>query len=420
MDPARRKPSELQLISAEQELFETQQRLKALLEALPVGVHFSHDATCQHISGNSATLAQYDATPEDNISVSATDERAAGRNTKYISNGRLLREFELPLQRAVAENRIIPPVELEIELPSGRRWIAEASGAPIHDPHGNVVGGVAVTVDITERKRVEEALRRSERLELEQKEVARRNASMIEAQEKERSRIARELHDDICQRLAMLCIQLDRIATTLPVRNEPGCSDSERLGDIEKASKLGKEIAQSVRALSRELHSPQVDHLGVVASVGAFCRDVAEQHGVEINFTNTDVPAFLPGDVSTCIVRVVQETLRNAITHSGVKTFNVCVRGAGGVIVLQVSDKGRGFDSNVAGVKGGLGFVSLRERLHLVNGTLTIESNPNQGTTITARIPYVGSVAVSAVPVVSADPNATRVNPAAKKPTNHA
>jgi signal transduction histidine kinase len=384
--------------------------LKALLEALPVGVHFSQDATCQRISGNAATLAQYDATPEDNISVSATDERAAGRNTKYIGNGRLLKEFELPLQRAVAENRIIAPVELEIELPNGRRWIAEASGAPIHDTHGNVVGGVAVTLDITERKRVEEALRRSERLELEQKEVARLNASRIEAQEKERSRIARELHDDICQRLAMLCIQLDRIATT----------DIERLGDIAKASKLGKEIAQSVRALSRELHSPQVDHLGVVASVGAFCRDVAEQHGVEINFTNTDVPVFLPGDVSTCIVRVVQETLRNAITHSGVKTFNVCVRGADGVIVLQVSDKGRGFDSNVAGVKGGLGFVSLRERLHLVKGTLTVESKPNQGTTITARIPYIGSVAVSAVPVVSADPNATRVNPAAKKPTNHA
>ena len=390
MDPAGSKPSEHQPRSPEQELFETQQRLKALLEALPVGVHFSHDATCQRISGNAATLAQFDATPEDNISVSAADEGAAGRHTKYISNGRVLTEFELPLQRAVAENRIIPPVELEIELPSGRRWIAEASGAPIHDTHGNVIGGVAVTLDITERKRVEEALRRSERLEREQEEVARLNAKMIEAQEKERSRIARELHDDICQRLAMLCIELELIAKTLPVlpvQNEPGCADIERLGDIERASKLGREIARSVQALSHELHSPQFDHLGVVASVGSFCREVSEQHGVEINFTNADVPAVLPSDVSICIFRVVQETLRNAINHSGVKIFNVCLRGAEGVIVLQVSDEGVGFDSKVVGVKGGLGLVSLQERLHLVKGTLTIESNPYQGTMITARIP---------------------------------
>ncbi len=390
MNAARNKPSEHQPRSPEQELFETQQRLKALLEALPVGVHFSHDATCQRISGNAATLAQFDATPEDNISVSAPEEGAAGRRTKYISNGRLLRDFELPLQRAVAENRIVPPVELEIELPSGRRWIAEASGAPIHDTHGNVIGGVAVTLDVTERKRVEEALRRSERLELEQEEVARLNARIIEAQEKERSRIARELHDDICQRLAMLCIQLDRIAKTLPVlpvQNEPGCSDIDRRGDIEKASKLSKEIARTVQALSRELHSPQFDPLGVVASVGSFCREVSEQHGVEINFTNTGVPDFLPGDVSTCVFRVVQETLRNALKHSGVKMFNVCLRGAEGVIELQVSDAGVGFDVKVVGVKGGLGLVSLQERLHLVKGTLTIESNPDQGTMITARIP---------------------------------
>ena len=125
----------------------------------------------------------------------------------------------------------------------------------------------------------------------------------------------------------------------------------------------------------------------MVASVGSFCREVSEQHGVEINFTNADVPAVLPSDVSICIFRVVQETLRNAIKHSGVKTFNVCLRGAEGVIVLQVSDEGVGFDSKVVGVKGGLGLVSLQERLHLVKGTLTIESNPYQGTTITARIP---------------------------------
>ena len=149
---------------AQQEIFETQQRLKALLEALPVGINFSNDPTCQRISGNPAALAQFDAGPEDNISASAPEDIAPLRQVKFFRRGRQISASELPVQRAVAENCTIPPYELEVQLPSGRRWFAEASGAPVRDQQGNVVGGVAVTVDITERKRAEEALLRSEKL----------------------------------------------------------------------------------------------------------------------------------------------------------------------------------------------------------------------------------------------------------------
>ena len=153
----------LELAHANAELFKTNQRLQALMVALPVGVSFSHDASCRYITGNPCLFAQFDITPDDNISASAPDSTAPGRLVRFFHEGREIRDTELPLQRAVAENRVIPPKELEVHLPSGRRWFADASGAPILDEEGNVIGGVAVTVDITERKQNEQSLKESEK-----------------------------------------------------------------------------------------------------------------------------------------------------------------------------------------------------------------------------------------------------------------
>ncbi|MGB6064130.1 MAG: PAS domain S-box protein [Desulfomonilaceae bacterium] len=144
--------------TAEKTLFKANQRLQALMDALPVGVSFSDDASCRRITGNPCLFAQFEITPDDNVSASAPDIAAPGRLLRFFDNGREIRDKELPLQRAVAENGIIPPIELEVHLPSGRRWAADASGAPILDERGNVVGGVAVTVDITERKKAEQDL----------------------------------------------------------------------------------------------------------------------------------------------------------------------------------------------------------------------------------------------------------------------
>jgi len=145
--------------AAEKELAASEQRLQALMQALPVGVSFSNDETCQFISGNAALLAQFEGTKTDNISASAADEQAHGRQMRFLRDGVPITAAELPLQRAVAENREIKPYELEVILPSGRRWIMEGSAAPIHDEHGHVIGGVAVSVDISDRKRVENALK---------------------------------------------------------------------------------------------------------------------------------------------------------------------------------------------------------------------------------------------------------------------
>ncbi|SMF97412.1 PAS domain S-box-containing protein [Methylomagnum ishizawai] len=137
-------------------------RLQALMKALPVGVSFSDDPSCQHITGNPAVLAQFEVADTDNLSASAPDMEAPGRQVRFFRDGRPVLPEELPLQRAVAENREIPPMELEVWLPSGKRWFALASGAPLRDPVGQVIGGVAVTEDVTERKRAERALAASE------------------------------------------------------------------------------------------------------------------------------------------------------------------------------------------------------------------------------------------------------------------
>ena len=144
---------------AERALAESEQRLQALMQALPVGVSFSEDATCRRVTGNAALVDLFEGSRDDNFSASTPDENAHGRRLQFLRDGVPITAADLPLQRAVAEKRQIKPFEVEVILPSGRRWFMEASGAPVLDREGNVIAGVAVTTDISERKRVENALR---------------------------------------------------------------------------------------------------------------------------------------------------------------------------------------------------------------------------------------------------------------------
>jgi signal transduction histidine kinase len=135
------------------------------------------------------------------------------------------------------------------------------------------------------------------------------------------------------------------------------------------------------------LHSSKLQYLGIAAAIRGFCREFSAQQNVEIDFQNHDLPSHLPPDTSLCLFRVLQEALHNSAKHSGVRHFEVRLWGTSSEIHLTVSDSGSGFDSAVASEARGLGLISMEERLKALNGTLSIESQPKQGTTIRARVP---------------------------------
>ena len=166
-----------------------------------------------------------------------------------------------------------------------------------------------------------------------------------------------------------------------------GHSQSSPDHQLEQIWQRCSDLTVDVQALSHELHPSILDNLGLVTAVRSFCREVSEHSGAVVEFDCRGVPASLPSEVSRSLFRVVQEASRNAVKYSGQKHFEVRLQEASGDLELQVRDEGVGFDASNTKNGGGLGLVSMAERVHQVNGTLTIDSHPNAGTRIHARVP---------------------------------
>jgi signal transduction histidine kinase len=155
-----------------------------------------------------------------------------------------------------------------------------------------------------------------------------------------------------------------------------------------QASEEAQELGSDVQALSHRLHSSKLQHLGLAAAVAGFCREFSDQSGMEIDFQAGDIPNELSEDVSICLFRVLQEAVQNAAKHSGARHFQVSLRNGSNEIELMVHDSGIGFEPEMAFRKNGLGLTSMRERMNLVNGELSIESGLQRGTTVCARITH--------------------------------
>lgn len=246
------------------------------------------------------------------------------------------------------------------------RWMFDVA-SPRVNGDGSFAGFIGSAVDMTDQKLAQHALEKV-------------TGQLIDAQEKERSRIARELHDDICQRLALLSIELDRAN-----RARSGTAGQAQTS-YEEVRRHCAEIASDVQSLSHQLHSSRLDYLGVVVAIRGFCLELAKKHAISVEFKDKEVPGNLPNDVSLCFFRIAQEALHNAVKHSGANQFKVELYRVADELQLVVTDKGKGFDVLEARRKGGLGLVSMQERIHLVHGHLNIESAPGQGTKVTATV----------------------------------
>jgi len=246
------------------------------------------------------------------------------------------------------------------------RWIV-STGAPRYHGDGSFAGYIGSAIDVTERRLAVEA-------------VATIHQRLIDAQEEERSRIARELHDDIGQQLTVLSIDLDTLVRT----DGAAATDSRR--EIEEARAKVMNLAKDVQAISHRLHPARIEYLGIATAAAVLCREVSSQLGVEITFTTESVPEGLSRPVAICLYRVLQEALQNAIKHSGMRRVDVTLCGGVDQVELIVRDFGAGFEISTTQGRG-LGLTSMNERVRAVSGRLTIQSQPQRGTTILASVP---------------------------------
>ena len=284
-----------------------------------------------------------------------------------------IRLWENPDERVSMEEQLqatgrVRDLEFRVRRKDGQIFTALGS-AELIEVDGEPCA-LSVAADITARKLAEEAL-------------AGVGRKLIEAQEAERSRIARELHDDINQRVALLAVNLHMLRQKLPLTDiKTGMAIEEA---YEQVANLGSEI----QALSHRLHSSGLEYIGLERAVTGFCQELSEQQNLDIQLHTENVPGTLSHEISLCLFRVLQEAIQNALKYSGVREFEVSLTGTSNEIQLMVHDSGAGFDPNNTSNGHGLGLTSMRERLRLVKGHLSIESQPLQGTTITARVPVV-------------------------------
>lgn len=203
---------------------------------------------------------------------------------------------------------------------------------------------------------------------------------LINAQEQERRRIGRELHDHIIQMLCLLTIKIDQLRAGAEIT--PGTAAA--LAEIRRDT---SGITDDVHGISHRLHPATLDYLGLLPALQSLVSELTERHGVTITFSHRSVPPTLPPEVAVGLFRVAEEALTNIAKHSKAASATVQVIGVHDGLHLKVEDAGDGFEMATLADKVGLGFVSMQERLRLLHGTMRVDSAPSRGTRIAAWVP---------------------------------
>ena len=249
---------------------------------------------------------------------------------------------------------------------NGARRLISWNSAAIPDAAGHPAHVVRIGTDITERAS--------------QRQLQGLTAGLIDAQEEERARVARELHDDISQKLAALNLEAERALRNVPESNAKLRSDLTRLSH--RLSGILRDVDQA----AHRLHPSSLDHLGVSVALKAYCADFGKQNRIAVRYAERNLPRAIPRPMALTIYRVVQEALRNVVKHSGGRRAVVSLSGNRGAIAMTVKDFGRGFNASRPG-KRGLGLISMEERVRLAGGVFSLKTSPGEGVVISMRIP---------------------------------
>jgi len=204
---------------------------------------------------------------------------------------------------------------------------------------------------------------------------------LIDVQEAERRRISRELHDDLNQKIATLSMSISRLKRNVPMQED------ELIGELDRLRETAYGLTNEVRRISHQLHPAVLEHLGLVTALESFIASFTDEEQIDVQFTADIGDERLPFQASICLYRVAVEGLRNVARHSGAESAAVSLKRVAGDLELRVSDSGQGFDVDTFMQGGGLGLINVEERLRLLSGNCEIRSNPQQGTTLIARVP---------------------------------
>lgn len=263
-------------------------------------------------------------------------------------------------------------LDLRARRNDGSEFPVEISLSYVDAARGRLA--VAFVSDITERREAERALRASEQ------ELRSLTASLLTASEDERRRISRDLHDDVTQQLAGLSIEIGKIVSS------PHLSDADARRQFPTLQRHVNRIANDVRRLSHGLHPSIIEDLGLSAALESLCEEMSHSHDFVITFCDDTAGRRVPVPVASCLYRIAQEAIRNAVRHGGAAEVDVGLSTANGTLALSVADNGRGFIGRTPHPSIGLGIVSMKERIRLVSGQLTINSS-NTGTEVVASVP---------------------------------
>jgi signal transduction histidine kinase len=352
---------------AERALHSSEARNRATLRALP---------DLMFVLSRDGVYLDYYATDEEMLF--APPSQFLGRRVRDVMPAGLADRFERALVEVFeADGPVVVEYTLEI---GGAIGAYEVRLVRAED---DTV--LAIVRDVTEARAAQQALSRSEaalRASLVENQTL--VGRLIEAQEDERRRIARDLHDDLSQKMAVLNFEVSELATWHD--GEPEAFKRR----IRQLSQYIGDICANLHDLPLRFHPAKLETLGLVTAVDSICRSVSRQHDIAIEFQNSGVPRTIDQHVSLCLYRVVQEALHNIVKHGGAQQACVKLACSDGAIELHVDDRGRGFIPDAPG-NHGLGLVSMRERVKLLRGQISIASAPGAGVQLFVRIPLEGA-----------------------------